>query len=77
MDSDTEVLLKGFDKEGINFLNKTNSMFAFGHYNKNSKIVTLARDRIGIKPIYYINNEKYFAFASTITPDKVPSPSDG
>ena len=66
--SDTEVLLKGLNREYIPFLEKTNSMFGFGYYNKANKIITLCRDRIGIKPIYYIDTDEVFAFASTITP---------
>lgn len=66
--SDTEVLLKGLNKEYINFLSRTNSMFGLGYYNKKKQLLTLCRDRIGIKPLYYINNEDVFAFASTITP---------
>jgi asparagine synthase (glutamine-hydrolysing) len=66
--SDTEVLLKGLNVEYIEFLKKTNSMFGFGYFNKQSRVLTLCRDRIGIKPLYYINTDDVFAFASTITP---------
>lgn len=66
--SDTEVLLKGLNLEYIEFLKKTNSMFGFGYYNKQNELLTLCRDRIGIKPLYFINTEDIFAFASTITP---------
>jgi asparagine synthase (glutamine-hydrolysing) len=66
--SDTEVLLKGLNTEYIEFLKKTNSMFGFGYFNKTSRLLTLCRDRIGIKSLYYIDNDEVFAFASTITP---------
>ncbi len=66
--SDTEVLLKGLNREYISFLHRTNSMFGFGYFNKANRVLTLGRDRIGIKPVYYINNDEVFAFASTITP---------
>lgn len=66
--SDTEVLLKGLNTEYIKFLKKTNSMFGFGYFNRTNQILTLCRDRIGIKPLYFINNDEVFAFASTITP---------
>jgi len=66
--SDTEVLLKGFAKEGIEFLKKTNSMFGFGFYNKEDKSIKLCRDRVGIKQVYYIDNDSVFAFASTLKP---------
>jgi asparagine synthase (glutamine-hydrolysing) len=66
--SDTEVLLKGLNIEYIKFLEKTNSMFGLAYFNKATALLTLCRDRIGIKPVYFINNEEVFAFASTITP---------
>ena len=66
--SDTEVLLKGLNTEYIDFLTKTNSMFGFGYFNKIKQLLTLCRDRIGIKSLYYINTDEVFAFASTITP---------
>jgi asparagine synthase (glutamine-hydrolysing) len=66
--SDTEVLLKGFLKDNTDFLHKTNSMFGFGIYKKEDKSIILGRDRIGIKQIYYIDNDEVFAFASTIKP---------
>ena len=66
--SDTEVLLKGFSKDGIEFLHRTNSMFGFSFYDKKDKIVSLCRDRLGIKQLYYIDNDEVFAFASTLKP---------
>ena len=66
--SDTEVLLKGLNEEYIDFLHKTNSMFGFGYFNHQKNILTIARDRIGIKQVYYIDNDDVFAFASTLTP---------
>jgi asparagine synthase (glutamine-hydrolysing) len=65
--SDTEVLLKGLNRNYIGFLKKTNSMFGFGYFNREKQIVTICRDRIGIKPVYFIDNDEVFAFASTIT----------
>ncbi len=67
-DSDTEVLLKGFAKHKFDFLHQTKSMFGFAHYDKHEEKLTLCRDRIGIKQVYYIDNDEVFAFASTITP---------
>lgn len=66
--SDTEVLLKGLHREYIDFLHKTNSMFGLGYYNKAKQLLTLCRDRVGIKPLYFIETDEIFAFASTITP---------
>ena len=66
--SDTEVLLKGLHRDYLGFLPRTNSMFGFGYYSKGKQLLTLCRDRIGIKPVYYIDNDEVFAFASTLTP---------
>ncbi|NEW61418.1 asparagine synthase (glutamine-hydrolyzing), partial [Sulfurovum sp. bin170] len=66
--SDTEVLLKGFAKEGVDFLHKTRSMFGFAFYMKEDKTISICRDRIGIKQIYYIDTDEIFAFASTLKP---------
>lgn len=61
--SDTEVLLRGLEQEGINFLHKTNGMFAFAWYDKQTKRLVLARDRFGVKPLYYrvLNGVLYFS----------------
>lgn len=66
--SDTEVLLKGFAREGMAFLHKTHSMFGFSFYDKADHSITLCRDRLGIKQLYYIDNDDVFAFASTLKP---------
>ncbi len=64
--SDTEVLLYSFDKWGYDCLNKFNGDFAFCIYDKNSKRLFCARDRVGNKPFYYYYNGKKFIFASEI-----------
>jgi asparagine synthase (glutamine-hydrolysing) len=66
--SDTEVLLKGLNREGERFLERTRCMFAFGYYNYGSAEVVLARDRFGLKQLYYIETDEVFAFASTLKP---------
>lgn len=58
--TDTEVLIKAFDKWGIQCLDKLNGMFAFAIYD--GKQIILARDIAGEKPLYY--TEKPFRFAS-------------
>ena len=68
MSSDTEVLLKGLHRQGIDFLRRTHSMFGFGYVNFATSMLTLARDRLGVKQVYYIDNKDVFAFASTMTP---------
>lgn len=51
--SDTEVLVKGFEKIGHEIFPLLNGMFGFVIYDARSRSLTLARDRFGIKPLYY------------------------
>jgi len=62
--SDTEVILRGFELMGDGIFELLNGMFAIAIYNKKQNQLTLARDRFGIKPLYYYRNEKEFFFAS-------------
>ncbi len=62
--SDTEVLLKGYAHFKEKILNKLNGIFAFAIYDGNS--VFLARDRVGVKPLYYTNKKNNFIFSSNI-----------
>ena len=65
--SDTEVLLTAYIQWGRNCLEKLNGMFSFIIYNEQTNNVFLARDRLGIKPLYYYYlNENSIAFASEI-----------
>lgn len=65
-DSDTEVLLQLYIRNGINCLQFINGFFAFCIYDNLEKTVFLARDRMGVKPlIYYSDNDK-FIFASEL-----------
>ena len=62
--SDTEVLLHMYEEEGPEALHKLNGMFAFAIYDRNRAELFLARDRIGIKPLYYLALAGRFLFAS-------------
>lgn len=65
--TDTEVVLYAYIEWGEEMLEKLNGMFAFIVYNELKKEVFLARDRFGVKPLYYWNFEKdKIAFASEI-----------
>ena len=51
--SDTEVILHLYEEKGEKCVEDLNGIFAFAIYNKNKKEIFLARDRIGVKPLYY------------------------
>ncbi len=62
--SDTEVLLAGYRQWGTALLNKLIGMFAFVILDIPNRKLFLARDFFGIKPLYYVLDDKRFAFAS-------------
>ena len=64
--SDTEVLLKLLQTQDVSILSQLNGMFAFGLYNKLDNSIVIARDPVGIKPLFYFYDGQYFAFASEI-----------
>lgn len=64
--SDTEVILKGYIEFKEKILDKMEGIFAFAVYNKKTKELFLARDRFGIKPLYYLKNGDDFVFASML-----------
>ena len=65
-DSDTEVILKAYQKWGIESIKKFRGMFAFAIWDKNKEKLTLARDRAGVKPLYYYFNGDRFIFTSEL-----------
>jgi len=66
--SDTETILHGYEQWGEKVVERLNGEFAFCIYDIPHKKMFLARDRLGIKPLYYYFNEGKFIFASEIKP---------
>lgn len=64
--SDTEVILAAFAKWGGEAVKKFNGIFALAIWNKETKELFLARDHIGVKPLYYFWDGKRFIFSSEI-----------
>ena len=64
--SDTEVLLQALIHDGTDALTKLNGMFAFGLWDSAEESLLLARDRLGVKPLYISAAGSRFAFASEL-----------
>ena len=63
---DTETLLYHLDEENADNLNALNGMFTFAFWNEHSRNLYLARDRVGKKPLYYVDLKDKILFASEI-----------
>lgn len=61
---DVEVLLKAYEQWGIRFVDRLNGMWALTICDLREKIVLAVRDRFGVKPFYYYDDQQFFAFAS-------------
>ncbi len=64
--SDTEVVLKGYMTEGSAFFAKMNGIFAFAIWDEETKQLTLVRDRLGVKPLFYAFWDGICLFSSEI-----------
>lgn len=64
--TDTEVIIKAFDKWGYDAVTHFRGMFAFALYNTKTKKLTLCRDRVGVKPLYWYQKNDLFMFASEL-----------
>jgi asparagine synthase (glutamine-hydrolysing) len=65
-ESDTEVVLKAYAKWGAGCLRKFRGMFAFAIWNQKEKRLFMARDPMGIKPLYYSQTDDRLLFASSL-----------
>ena len=77
--SDTEVILSSYLQYGLDFINELNGMFAFLVYDRAKNRILAARDRFGIKPLYYYIGKEGIIFGSEIKaflahPDIKPEP---
>jgi asparagine synthase (glutamine-hydrolysing) len=64
--SDTEVIIHAYEEWGIGCLDRLNGQFAFAIWDSRKKQLFLARDRLGIKPLYYSSLNGRFLFGSEI-----------
>ena len=65
-DTDTEVIVHGYEEYGPDCFNRFNGMFATAIWDKKRQELVLARDRMGIKPVYYYLKGGKLVFASEI-----------
>ena len=64
--SDTETILSLYEQFGIDFLSRIAGMFAIAIWDHRRERLLLARDRLGIKPLYYFQDDRHIAFASEL-----------
>ena len=65
-DTDTEVIVNLYQYKGLECLYDLNGMFSFAIYDIANNKLIIARDRFGIKPLYYLNNKSEFIFSSEL-----------
>lgn len=67
-DTDTETIVHGYEEWGTEIIGRLRGMFAFGIWDDRRKRLVVARDRFGMKPLYYAKHDRQFAFGSEIRP---------
>lgn len=63
---DTEILVHGYEEWGVDMLHRLNGQFAFAIYDRNRETVFVARDRFGVRPLFYAQRGGDFYFGSEI-----------
>jgi len=63
---DTEILVHGYEEWGVDLLKRLNGQFAFAIYDRNTETVFIARDRFGVRPLFYAQRKGEFYFGSEI-----------
>jgi asparagine synthase (glutamine-hydrolysing) len=64
--SDTETILYGFAEFGQEIFNRLNGIFALAIFDRDKNEIVLARDQLGVKPLYYYAKDNHFIFASEL-----------
>lgn len=64
--SDTEVIVHLYEELGTELVNRLRGMFAFAVWDRKRESLLLARDRVGLKPLYYHRDSKHIVFGSTM-----------
>lgn len=62
--SDTEVIVHAYEQHGLGFVHKLNGQFAIALWDNDARMLVIARDRVGIRPLLYTHTPDGFAFAS-------------
>ena len=64
--TDSETIIHGYEEWGADAISRFRGMFAFAIWDSSRQRLLLVRDRLGVKPLYYTENNGQFAFASEI-----------
>jgi asparagine synthase (glutamine-hydrolysing) len=64
--SDTEVIVHAYEEDGEDCVRRFNGMFAFAVWDRRDRRLLLARDRLGVKPLYYFQDDQRLVFGSEL-----------